>query len=337
MSGWQEFKMLKRVLVTGATGFVGRALCINLQMKGWVARAAVRDLDVGDLVSRERVVVGDIGPATTWEGALTDVDVIVHLAARVHVMRETEADPLTKYREVNVFGTDRLARMAADAGVKRLIYVSTIKVNGEETQEKPFAESDPPEPGDPYAVSKWEAEQALHRVAGITSLEVVVVRPPLIYGPGVKGNLMNLMRAVQNGWPLPLGSCDNRRSLIGLRNFVDFLTLCAEHPSAAAKTFLVSDGEDLSTPALIRRLAVAMGRPARLLSVPPSWLRTATRLLGRPGVYERLCGSLQVDSGLARRTLGWEPPETVNDGLARTVESFLQQHGGQVGPTGGMA
>lgn len=323
--------MLRRALVTGATGFVGRALCTKLQMNGWIVRAAVRDLRVHDIVSREQVAVGDIGSATTWDRALTNVDVVVHLAARVHVMRETNTGPLTKYREVNVSGTDRLARMAANSGVKRLIYVSTIKVNGEETAGKPFTESDPAEPSDPYAVSKWEAEQVLQRVAANTSLEVVVVRPPLIYGPGVRGNFLSLMRAVQYGWPLPLGSCDNQRSLLGLDNFIDFLTLCAEHPLAAARTFLVSDEEDLSTPELIRRLAAAMGKPSRLLSVPPSWLCTATRLFGRPGVYQRLCGSLQVDSGLARRTLGWTPPETVNAGLARTVESFLRQRGGQVG------
>lgn len=328
--------MLRRALVTGVTGFVGRALCTKLQMNGWIVRAAVRDLRVRDIVSGERVAVGDIGSATTWDRVLTDVDVVVHLAARVHVMREKSADPLTKYREVNVFGTDRLARMAADSGVKRLIYVSTIKVNGEETAGKPFAESDPANPGDPYAVSKWEAEKVLRGVEANTSLEVVVVRPPLIYGPGVKGNFLSLMRAIQYGWPLPLGSCDNRRSLLGLDNFVDFLMLCAEHPLAAGKTFLVSDEEDLSTPELIRRLAAAMGRPSRLLSVPPSWLCTVTRLFGRPGVYQRLCGSLQVDSGLARRTLGWAPPETVNDGLARTAESFLQQCGRQTGPTGGL-
>lgn len=326
------------VLVTGANGFVGSALCTRLTADGISVTGAVRrdQPEFSFPPDVHLTEVGTINNNTDWSTALASVDTVVHLAARVHVMRESVRDPLAEFRAVNVAGTERLAVQAARAGVKRLVYVSSIKVNGEETLDQPFVESDPPQPGDPYAVSKWEAEQALQRVAEATGLEVVVVRPPLVYGPGVKGNFLSLMGLVQKGLPLPVGRCHNHRSLLGLGNFTDFLALCVRHPAAAGKTFLVSDGEDLSTPELIRRLAAAMGRSPRLLSVPPAWLRVVTRLLGRPGVYQRLCGSLQVDSGLARRTLDWTPPETVNVGLARTVENFLQQHGGRTGPTGGL-
>jgi nucleoside-diphosphate-sugar epimerase len=322
-----------KVLVTGPTGFVGMALVDALRREGVQTVEAVRQ----QLAKTDVVTVGDIGATTDWTQALATVSHVVHLAARVHVMHETARDPLAEFRAVNLAGTERLAMQAAAAGVKRLIYVSTIKVNGEETPGKPFAEGDPPQPSDPYAVSKWEAEQALQRVAVTTGLELVIVRPPLIYGPGVKGNFLSLMRLVENGWPLPVGRCNNRRSLLGLGNFVSFLSLCVRHPAAAGQTFLVSDGEDLSTPELIRRLAAAMGKPPRLLSVPPSWLRVATRLLGRPGAYQRLCGSLQINSGHARQALDWLPPETVSEGLVRTVEGFFQQRDGQAATRNGRA
>lgn len=317
--------MSMRVLVSGATGFVGRALCSHLLLQGYRVRAAVRQRRQHEIDDVEQVLIGDIGPTTQWGKVIADVDVIVHLGARVHVMHESAADPLAEFRAINVVGTERLAVQAAIAGVKRLIYVSTIKVNGDETLGKPFTVIDSPQPRDAYATSKWEAEQALQRVAAQTGLEVVIVRPPLIYGPGVKGNFLSLLHFVEKGWLLPTGGCDNRRSLIGLGNFVDFLTLCIRHPAAAGQIFLVSDGEDLSMPELIHRLASAMGRSARLLSVPPSWLWLATKLLGRSGIYQRLCGSLVVDSGYARQVLGWKPPQTVSDGLASTVEEFLQR------------
>lgn len=318
---------MTQVLVTGANGFVGAVLCARLAADGLSMRGAVRGWKPGipHPYSLRLFEVGNIDGHTDWSTALAGVDAVVHLAARVHVMREVARDPLAEFRAVNLAGSERLAMQAAAAGVKRLIYVSTIKVNGEETPGKPFVEGDPPQPSDPYAVSKWEAEQALQQVAGATGLELVIVRPPLIYGPGVKGNFLSLMRLVENGWPLPVGRCNNQRSLLSLGNFVSFLALCVRHPAAAGQTFLVSDGEDLSTPELIRRLAAAMSKPPRLLSVPPSWLRVATRLLGRPGVYQRLCGSLQVNSGHARQVLGWLPPETVREGLVRTVEGFFQQ------------
>jgi nucleoside-diphosphate-sugar epimerase len=269
-------------------------------------------------------VVGDLDSQTDWNAALAGVDSVVHLAARVHVMHETERDPLAVFRQVNTYGTERLASQAAAAGVRRLVYVSTIKVNGEETVEAPFSERDPPQPGDAYATSKWEAEQVLMRVSKSTGMEVVIVRPPLVYGPGVRGNFLGLMRLIDKGVPLPVGSCHNRRSLLGLDNFVDFLAACVDHPAAVGEIFVLSDGEDLSTPDLIRRLAAAMGRPARLLPIRSSLLRLAARMVGRPGIYRRLCGSLQVDSSHARRMLGWVPPQTVDAGLAVTAQAFMQ-------------
>jgi len=318
---------MKRVLVTGANGFVGRALCARLASGGMEVAGAARKDHANEVraFGARPVVIGDLDSQTDWMAAMTGIDCVVHLAARVHVMREVESDPLAAFRAVNTFGSERLALQAAAAGVRRFVYISTIKVNGEYTENKPFSEQDKPQPSDPYAVSKWEAEQALRRLAVESGLEVVVVRPPLVYGPGVKGNFLSLMRLVHKGIPLPLGRCDNRRSLLGLDNFVDFLAMCIDHPACPGRTFVLSDGEDLSTPDLIRNLAAAMGRPARLLSIPSTWLEFAASLLDRRDVYQRLCGSLQVDSSFARRSLGWSPPQTVDAGLTATARAFLQQ------------
>lgn len=265
--------------------------------------------------------VGDIGPATDWTTVLNGVDCVVHLAARAHVMDDSAPEPLAAYREVNVAGTRRLAEQAAAAGVRRLVMVSSIKVNGERTAPgAPFLFSDPPAPEDAYGLSKWEAEQALWLVAAETGLEVVVVRPPLVYGPGARGNFQRLLRWVARGLPLPLGAVENRRSLVALDNLVDLLRVCIDHPAATGQTFLVSDGEDLSTPELIRRLAAAMGRKPRLLPVPPALLRLGGWLLGRSGEVARLLGSLQVDIAHTREILGWTPPISVQEGLRRTVE-----------------
>ena len=312
------------ILVTGPTGFIGQRLCAALTEAGYRVRAATRNL--GSLPSgaiHEQVAVGEIGANTEWNRAMQGVDAIVHLAARVHVMRDRALDPLAAFRDVNTHGTERLARSAVDAGVRRIVYVSTIKVNGEATGAKPFRETDVPAPSDPYGISKWEAEQCLQRLVAGTGLEAVIVRPPLVYGPGAKGNFLSLLRWVERGIPLPLGDCRNRRSLIGLGNFVDVLTRCVAHPSAAGETFVVSDGEDLSTPELVRRMARVLSRPARLWPVPVSWLRFGARLVRREAVYERLCGSLQVDTGKVRRVLGWAPPFSVDEELARTARWFL--------------
>jgi nucleoside-diphosphate-sugar epimerase len=250
------------------------------------------------------------------------VDCVVHLAARVHVMNDTAADPLAEFRRTNTAGTEHLARCAAAAGVKRLVFVSTIKVNGEETRDRPFIESDPACPGDPYGISKWEAEQVLARVAADTGLEYVILRPPLVYGPGVKGNFLKLLSAIERGVPLPLAAIANRRSLLYLGNLVDALILAATHSLAAGKTFLVSDGQDVSSPELILRLAKEMDAPGRLLHCPRSLLRLGGRLLGRADAVSRLVESLQVDSSAIRSELGWEPPFSLEDGLKATAEWY---------------
>jgi UDP-glucose 4-epimerase len=313
-----------RILVTGATGFVGTALCSRLAVQGDEVVAAARRPGAngarpGDTPGA--VVwanVGEVGRDTDWRDALTGVEAVVHLAARVHVMKETASDALTAFRRVNVEGTLRLAQDAAAAGVRRFVFVSTIKVNGE-GRDAPYRETDVPAPEDAYAVSKWEAEQGLQRIAQETGLEVVILRPPLVYGPGVKANFMRLMQIVQSGWPLPLGAIRNRRSLLYLGNFVDAIRLCVEHPAAAGRTFLVDDGEPVSTPDLIRAVAQAMGRPARLLAVPVGLLDFVGALLGRRAAVARLTGSLWVDSSAIRSRLGWSPPYTLRQGLDATV------------------
>ena len=317
---------MRRILVTGATGFVGRALCHELMARGGIVRAAVRKAEGERRLPSECevAVVGEISDATDWLAAVESVDVVVHLAARVHVMRETAGDPLAAFREVNVLGTERLARAAANSGVKRLVYVSSIKVNGEQTNGMSFSEMDPPSPQDPYGVSKYEAEQVLHNIAKETGLEVVIVRPPLVYGPNVGGNFLRLLKLVARGVPLPLASVNNLRSMIYLGNFVDALIICTTHPAASGKTYLVSDGEDQSTPQLIQKLASLMDKPCRLLPLPPSLLKWVGSLTGKSSEVERLIGSLQIDSNLIRRELGWVAPFSMDNGLAETVKWFQE-------------
>ena len=257
------------MLVTGANGFVGRALCASLVSHGHKVRGAVRRSDVMVSQSVERVSVGEISNQTDWSASLSGVDTIIHLAARVHVMNETSNNPLEAFRAANVHGTEHLARSAAALGVKRLVFVSSIKVNGEVTSfESRFKEADNPSPQDPYGMSKWEGEQALQRVALETGLQVVILRPPLVYGPGVKGNFERVLKTLSKGIPLPLGLVKNLRSLIYVENLADALRVCAVHPAAAGKTYLLSDGEDISTPNLIRRLAWAMNKKTRLIAFP---------------------------------------------------------------------
>jgi len=266
---------------------------------------------------QDGVVVGDLGPDTDWSSALEGVDAVVHLAARVHVMDEEAEDPLAEFRRVNVAGTDNLARQAAEAGVKRLVFLSSIKVNGEVTQPgNPFTVEDAPAPQDPYAVSKFEAEEALRRVEKETGLEVVIIRPPLVYGPEVKGNFLRLIQLVQKGYPLPLGRVNNKRSLVALDNLVDLILTCLDHPGAAGQTFLVSDGEDLSTPELVRKIARAMGKKPRLVPVPLVMLRLAGRITGKSAEVERLVGSLQVDIGHTCETLGWQAVVSVDEAVS---------------------
>ncbi len=315
-----------RVLVTGANGFVGETLCRELHVRGITARAAVRS--ASSLVENaEMTAVGAIDGETDWKEALSEVDVVIHLAARVHVMRDDVVDPLSEFRRVNTAGTEHLARCAAAAGVRRLVYVSSIKVNGEATREgSKFAEFDPPCPQDPYGVSKHEAEQALRRIAEETGLEVVIVRPPLVYGAAVKGNFAQMLKVLAKRIPLPLASVHNLRSLVYIDNLADALIVCTTHPAAAGRTYLVSDGEDISTPNLLRQLGGAMGHPARLFPCPLALLRLAASSIGKSDQIERLLGSLQVDSGKIRRELNWTPPYTLQQGLQKTAEWYRNTH-----------
>ena len=306
-----------RVAVTGAAGFVGQSLCATLLARGISTRQIVRRKSTAAI---DEVAVGGIGPETDWAIALDGVETLIHCAARVHLLSDPAVDPLATYRAVNVAGTRRLAEQAAALGVRRLVFLSSVKVNGERTPPgSPFSASDTPAPEDPYGMSKWEAEQELWRVAQQTGLEAVVVRPPMVYGPGVRANFLRLTKLVKRGVPLPLGAIQNYRSLLGLDNLVDMLIRCIFHPAAAGQTFLVSDGDDLSTPELIRGLARAIGRPARLLPVPPALLRLGGNVTGRRAEIERLIDSLQVDIRHTCKTLEWNPPMTVDEGFQRAV------------------
>ncbi len=314
------------VLVTGATGFVGHFLCGRLLAQDFNVRGTLLASESRASLAAgvEPVTVEPLGADTPWSHALSGVDTIIHLAARVHIMDDPSADPLTEFRRVNVEGTAQLAREAAKAGVRRLVFISSIKVNGEETATA-YTTDSPPNPSDPYGISKWEAEQALRKIEAETGLEVVVVRPTLVYGPGVKANFLHMMKIISRGIPLPLDSIKNKRSLIYVGNLVDALALCATHPSAAGKTYLVSDGEDVSTPKLIRLTASALGVPARLLPFPVSLMRLAGKMTGKSGAVNRLTGSLTVDSSTIRRELGWVPPFTMEEGLRETAEWFKRQ------------
>ena len=319
-SGTSPVEPPQRVLVTGANGFIGGVLCEHLEQHGIAIRRAVRS--GAPILPGNTVAVGDVGPTTDWSEALSGVDAVVHLAARVHVMRDTAADPLAEFRRVNAEGTRRLAQMAAEAGVRRMLLVSSVKVNGEGAP-RPYTEADSPRPGDPYGVSKWEAEQALTEIGRRSGMQWCILRPPLVYGPGVGGNFLALLRAVARGAPLPLGAVHNRRSLLYVGNLIDAIRACLADPHAGNELFLVSDGEDLSSPDLARRLADAMGRQARIVSVPLCLLRAAGTLIGRRTAVDRLTRSLAVDSARLRGALGWQPPCKIDEGLRATARWYL--------------
>ena len=317
---------MKRVLITGADGFTGKSLCSFLAGTGVVVRAAVRgkSMDAPPAGAESAVPVGDIGPETDWSNALEGVDAVVHLAARNHVLREKEPDPGAEFRRINLQGTIRLAESAAAAGVGRLVFLSTLHVLGHQSGANPFGPGDPPAPPNPYAQSKWEAERSLMRIAADTGMEAVIIRPPLVYGPGVKANFLRLLNLVHRGFPLPLAGVKNRRSFVGISNLTGFVETCLFHPSAAGGTFHVSDGEDISTPELIGRLALLMSRSSRLVHLPPSLLGAAAGLAGRGHAWRQLTGTLTTDIGKSRQMLSWNPPCSLEDGLKDTVRWFLQ-------------
>lgn len=310
-----------KILLTGATGFIGSALLAAL------GRSRAGDIlatcrDQSRVFSRGilAIPIADMGQGVDWNAAIAGVEVIIHAAGLTHVSKADLAGPLTAYRKVNVADTLNLARQAATAGVRRFIFLSSIKVHGEETLPGiPFTANDTPAPADPYGLSKLEAELGLQELARETGMEVVIIRPPLVYGPGAKGNFKTLITWIDRGIPLPLGAIDNKRSLIALDNLVDFILTCIDHPQATNQTFLVADGEDLSTPELLRRVGHCVGKPACLLRVPVRWLKAGAVILGKQDMAQRLCGNLQVDMAKTRQLLRWNPPVSVDEGLRRAV------------------
>lgn len=308
-------------LITGVTGFIGRSLCTTLKEEGYFVRAAIRN-NVRDLSGvDEYIEVGDINESTDWQQALIGVDAVIHLAARVHVMNDSAADPIEAFRKVNTLGTERLARMAAKAGVRRFIFVSSVKVNGEGAL-RPYTERDIPAPQDAYGISKREAEDLLSCIADETGLQTVILRLPLVYGPGVKANFKNLVKIADLGLPLPLKGINNRRSLLYLNNLVHVIVACINHPLAVGETFLVSDGQDVSTPDLIKMIACAMNKKAVLFSLHPGILTALCKIIGRSKELEKLTGTLIVDSSKIRNLLGWKPPFTMEDGIRETVKEI---------------
>jgi nucleoside-diphosphate-sugar epimerase len=324
--------MNERVLVTGADGFVGRYVCRKLIESGYCLRAGVRTS--GSIPDLQRAVpglsdpslLGDLGANPELRTPLAGVSTVVHLAARVHVMKEYSGDPLQKFRRVNVMGTKCVAYAAAAAGVRRFIFVSTIKVNGDSTSDSPFNVDMPPAPQDAYAISKWEAEEALRSVSAKSGLEVVIVRPPLVYGPGVRGKFLRLMRLVDHALPLPWPKRENCRSMIGVENLADFLVRCVDHPNAAGQTFLVKDSEDISSRELITRLARLLARPVRLVPVPEPLIRLAAGLTMKKDAAARVLDSLVIDSSRTQQLLKWVPPLTLDEGLATTARWYQETY-----------
>ncbi len=316
---------IKRVLVTGSAGFIGRPLCAGMLTEAWQVRGTVRShSDINRLPDGiEAVTIEAIDADTRWGDALRDIDTVVHLAARVHVMDDNAVNPLEAFRKVNVAGTKQLAKSASSAGVRRLVFMSSVKVNGE-GRETAYTEDDEESPEDPYGVSKWEAEQELHKITDMTGLETVILRSPLVYGPGVKANFYNLLKIVDRGIPLPLAKIENLRSFIYLDNLIDGIITCINHPEAAGQTFLICDGENVTTPELIRKIASALGKPARLFHIPLLLMRIAGKLFGKSAAIDRLFGSHIVDNTKIRNELGWKPPYAIEYGLKETVKWYAK-------------
>lgn len=306
---------MSNILLTGASGFVGSSLLNALGLEHKIVSVLRKkpNNDINDILQ-----VNAIDASTDYSKVINSIDVVIHTAARAHVMKDESTDPLSEYRTVNLDGTLNLARQAAEAGVKRFIFISSIKVNGEQTKiGSRYKSTDTPAPEDPYGISKYEAEQGLLTLAQNTQMEVVIIRPPLVYGPGVKGNFASMIKLVKKGIPLPLGAIHNQRTLVGLDNLVDLISTCIDHPAAANQVFLAGDGQDMSTTELLQNVAKAMGKPSRLIPVPASLLMLSASVLGKKAVAKRLLGSLQVDISKTKEVLSWEAPVSVEEGLKR--------------------
>ena len=304
-----------RALVTGANGFVGRALCGALISRGVAVNRCVRSAAfTGDTFS-----VGEVDGETDWRVSLKGCDVVVHLAGRAHQLDDRDPDPLEEFRRVNVRGSLALFSQAAQQGVKRFVYISSVGVNGNQTA-VPFTESDVPRPCEPYAISKLEAEVGLKQLAAETGVELVIIRPPLVYGPDAPGNFGRLVRWMRKGIPLPLGAIHNRRSMVALGNLTDFIAVCLKNPAAANQIFLVSDGEDLSTTDLLKRVAHLLHKPSRLIPVPAAWVEVTAMFVGQRDMARRLCSDLQIDLCKARELLAWSPPLSVDEGLLAVID-----------------
>jgi UDP-glucose 4-epimerase len=311
-----------KILVTGATGFIGNKLCQALSMRG----------DAVVAVSRRQVAIDTnitvinkvLSKDTDWQDCLKDVDVVIHLAGRAHVMNDVSENPYQAYADINIDATKQLAEQAALFGVKRFIYLSSIKVNGERTKDVAFSETDSPQPEDDYGITKCEAEKVLNNIAIQTGMDVVIIRPPLVYGAGVKANFKSLIKLAQLNIPLPFGAIDNKRSLVFIENLIDFILLCTHHPNAANQTFLISDDDDVSTTRLIQYIKEASGKRPLLIPVPQSWLRFVFQLIGKSFLSDRLLGNLQVDITKAKTLLNWKPPFTLEQGINKTIEAYLE-------------
>jgi Nucleoside-diphosphate-sugar epimerases len=315
-----------RVLVTGAGGFVGRKVAAAVSSLGHELLLGLREVAKFSLDGAAYRKLDLVSSVESDYEFLSCVDVVIHTAARVHIMDDRTLDPLAAFRAVNYLGTMKLAEHCVTRGVKRFIFISSIKVNGDATPlGNPFSELDFPEPADAYGLSKFEAETALLELAEKTNMEVVIIRPPLVYGPGVKANFKYLMNWLYKGLPLPLGAIHNKRSLVYIDNLVSLITTCIAHPAAANNIFLAGDGEDLSTPDLLRRMGAALGRPAKLIPVPSWLLNLVSSAIGKSDVAQRLCGSLQVDISKSKRVLGWIPPVSVNKALKDTALAYLDE------------
>ncbi|WP_404413634.1 SDR family oxidoreductase [Vreelandella aquamarina] len=307
------------LLVTGVTGFVGSQLFARLK-----AQERCHVVGAGRRVNaqEDQVVIDGLRADTQWREVLANQTVVIHTAARAHIMKDEESDPLSEYRKVNVDGTLNLAKQAAEVGVRRFVFISSIKVNGEQTPKgKPFTADNVPAPEDPYGVSKLEAEAGLHEIGSETGMEVVIIRPPIVYGPGVKGNFASMIKLVEKGLPMPFGAIHNKRSLVALDNLVDLIITCIDHPAAANQVFLAGDGQDVSTTELLYGVGRALGKPTRLIPLPAGMLMFGAGLLGKKAFAQRLLGSLQVDISKARNLLGWQPPLSVEEGLRRCFVS----------------